>query len=75
MTTPEQAPAPQWQEFDDRSDAERYARETGLPLGRRRPGYEKLLAPFFVGRFSPYHYDTVTLAPRSDPSLFDAQSE
>lgn len=53
---------PTFRGFSNRKEAIAYARETGLPLGRRRPGLKRLLPDlYFVGRFSAYHYETVDL--------------
>lgn len=55
---------PSYRGFSDRKEAIAYARETGLPLGRRRPeAYLKRLGLdlYFVGRFSAYHYEALDL--------------
>lgn len=64
---------PAYRGFSDRKEAVAYARETGLPLGRRRPdAHLKRLGVdlYFVGRFSAYYYEEADpysskIAPRS----------
>lgn len=64
----------EWRGFHDRREAERYALETGLPLGRRvrDARIKNLLEPFFVGPSSPYHYERITInydRPMAAPGL------
>jgi len=53
----------QYREFSRLKEAKGYALSSGLPLGKRvnDARLRKLLSPYFVGKFSPYHYTEITL--------------
>lgn len=71
----------EFRDFEDRKEAERYALETGLPLGRRvkSPRLRHLLAPYHVGKFSPYHYERIEpmkpKTPKARPVRIELSSD